>query len=257
MPEEIKLIFSEPEPLVDPSVVSFSVEEDVFCSYCKVTEQIGLTVLSPNGQAIKEFTTHFSAHPNPTQAEDSERLSATVVIKRAVKERENDQHLASNDLLLNIALLDISAEGDPVVVELNIDPDIDTEHSHIYTFTSRGPLDTITIKSSAPKVHCQLYDRQSSDLHELTQLDEVSRLATSGSGTIGFQLDKEELEHMLATLKTPLKTSLWNEVIETTEKTAKLNHSNVTNYALVIKGMGEPGSRPRSYAIKGSITIRE
>jgi hypothetical protein len=268
MSEEIKLTFSEPQLLIDPHKKNIDPEEDVFL--VTITGQvpqtniyIGLAAWSHSHEDVKEFTAPFVARlATSDKDEDSEQSSTVVVIERKVDVSENDDRLLNNDLFLDITTLDLLHEGNSVVIELNIDPMIEGDHSHIFTFSARSQTDHIKVEAPMPRVSCKLYDsRQSAfaqfrSVRQAVQSNQAQIFVTnpseaSGGTRIGTYFEKSQLDSIIKNVTKPL----WDKIVKTEPKETKLKDEFGTkDYALVVKGLGK-GQEQSEYKITGRITM--
>jgi hypothetical protein len=269
MSEKIELIFSEPQLLIDPHKKNIDPEEDVFLITIigKVPQTnicLGLAALSHSLEGVKEYVSPFVARREAdSKNEDSEQTATVVVIERKVDDPENDQPLLNTDLFLDITALDLLNEGNSVVVKLNIDPLIDADHSHVFTFSSRSSTsDYIKVEAQIPTVSCELYDSNQPSFAQLRSIRQEVRSGqarifvtnptdASGGIRVGAHLEKSQLDNMIKNLATPL----WDKVVTNRPQRTELKSDfRTNNYALIVKGPGQ-GKGQSEYTIKGRITM--
>ncbi len=242
MSEGIKLEFSPPEPLIDPSTKSNPLEW-VFHSAGRL-KQLALNILSPSEEAIVQFTKFFIA----------EVESEKIIIKRVTADEEVDDDLANANLIMNISML---ASDRPVVVELDIDPPINAGFSHVYTFASRGERDFIEISVNLKPIECALID--SSQMGRLLRnFSGGASLKVSQPGVTGETfVTQSEISKTLAEISVSPLNKKVKMVSGENEKT-NLSNGQIDEYALIIKGAGDVAKKEKStYTLQGRIRLDE
>ncbi len=207
-----------------------------------------LDVLSPDERAVAQFTNFFVAE---IQAES---IFIKRVSKRESDDDEVDDYLAKANLFLNIGLFDHFSTDHPLDVHFNIDPPISAGHAHVYTFSSRGERDYIDVQVGLRQVNCALYDGQQTKLIQ-ESFNQKRAIDLEQGGILGGKfITKTEVEDVLANLSDPL----WQESISSPKNKKKMLGKSQKQYALLVKGLGEPRKNEiSSYILEGRIRLGE